>query len=498
MSCVALSGRIRQLTKHRDSTSPWALANGREICLLIASMMDPGRDHLAVTATDPTGEVQVVSDMGAVDMARTRQHLDRARRISADASAPASLDKALEASADLLAGFEPQPGRYSSRSRRHIILVSSKAGEAVAQASASFPVHLVNPAIVPWAQSRSGSQDWQLCAMYPSRLRSTALSRDEDGLPTQLRKMMALMRTGNETGRLEEVGIAIQPGPDCEIEYVLGELTYASLSAGDVAQVFVRLKCVSTPTLAPGGEIGDDQGLYYLDVLTHLNTVLGQGSAQTLSVEVTYKHSLLPADTTLSVHASNSIKRHTSDRSWSSSRSLSFQEDSLRLGQFEKRFGFYHATHDAPRKSLATLQDIYGHDGGMSHCAVFMKQIMEELKYQAYVTERSMDRVAPVYESSRTTEDGRSAAVASYEEPCGGRSTSCATTSRAGTPRTTDQRRVQRTSIARDEEEEGEATRSTSVEDLWKLAEVALGKKRSSGEETLRATVVQAEAVPCA
>jgi hypothetical protein len=117
--------------------------------------------------------------------------------------------------------------------------------------------------------------------------------------------------------------------------------------------------------------------------------MLGEAITDVVTIEVSYRHSLLPFDTTLTTMATASVRRHMPDTPWSPNRSPTKETCESNQEQVQKHLAFFIATTHTPRDGLSALDDIFGDADCRSSCPSFMKQVIEELTYRARVTERS-------------------------------------------------------------------------------------------------------------
>ncbi|KAI9852100.1 MAG: hypothetical protein M1838_001897 [Thelocarpon superellum] len=380
-------------------TSPSTLMNAHEIVLLIASMLDPLRDRLALVGTHTAAGDGVIMGLTRVDFENTRHHLDkiRGRCTRSDRPTETALEYGLATAARLLskvvrdgrskADVAMASDRPALAARGHILLLSGNPGAAPLNVAGSFPIHLVNPAIVPWTAIRHCTKGWQLSSMFPPRLHSTALCNDSDGLPARLREVLAHLRTSNTAGKLDDVQISIRSGPNCEIIEVLGDTSSATLGAGQVAQLFVKVHVGHTHPDPPGSRASDaGSRMSSMDMLAQLDAMLGEATTPALTVTASYQHASVP-HMNLSAKARSSIRRHTRDQSWGSSQSSRRHGDTARKVGVYQRLAFFLATHHTPRAAVRALQDYFGPNVYDTPCPTYLKQIIEELRYHATTVE---------------------------------------------------------------------------------------------------------------
>ena len=257
----------------------------------------------------------------------------------------------------------------------------------------TFPVHVIHPGVVPWSSKKTFvSHGWQLRSMYPPKLESIALSNEEGGLPANIRSLIQYARTGHRPGSLYDLVLDIKAARDCRIKGIMGSTKIASLKPGEVVYTFVKLKIKRFPSvlsalenfeLRPNGTTSTAELIEQLDIL------LGERGTEILSVNVRYKHSLLPGNTKLSVKTKGVIHRErpvsTSD---GDAPVPSARPASNRKMDVDKRLAFFIATHHPPHGALTTMRSLFGADGCLSACPAYVNLVTKELRHQARVLER--------------------------------------------------------------------------------------------------------------
>ncbi|KAI9825699.1 MAG: hypothetical protein M1832_001043 [Thelocarpon impressellum] len=372
------------------STSPAALINMHEITRLIASMLNPSRDRLGVVTTPTAQSDGIIVHPSHANVMKPRKVLDEIRGAGQEPPTVDGLLDGLMTSVNVLLGLIPvreeeqghHGGRLSLR-RSHIILVSANLATVAPAMAISLPVDVINPAIVPWYQIEGQGSGWRLGSTYPSRLKSTPLSKDGDGLRVQVRKVLNHARRGIRPGYLHDVHVDVTPGKTFEIESILGDQSRARIGAGETAQLFVKLR--------ERAQLHEQKPPSTSDVDTmfaELDDLLGESVVEALSAEVKYRHSQMPYDTVLSTKAKSSIHRHTPGSTWTSSGAAGCPDDTLPKRRLQKRFAFFTATRHGPRHALASLKTTFGADGRLSVCPGYIKQIFDELRYQVRVADR--------------------------------------------------------------------------------------------------------------
>lgn len=232
-------------------------------------------------------------------------------------------------------------------------------------------------------------------------LESDALRSDRNGLAQQLCQMLRQLRAGIDPGYLIDVHVNLKPGPGCSIEGILGDSSFPALGPGQKRKLVVKTR-VGThaeswiyDALAYRDFSGDSNLLQRVsrdrseeqrqqgrpsseELIAELDYLLSESKSVILTVDVKYRHSLLPANTTLSVVESCSLEQISA---WRSSVSNGMNSHSDSEKEVQKDLMRFVATKSGPDQGLQILKDWFGADGSKAVCPEDASFIMEELEF---------------------------------------------------------------------------------------------------------------------
>lgn len=197
-------------------------------------------------------------------------------------------------------------------------------------------------------------------------------------------------RLGTSIGELLHVNIDIKHrGKDCNIKEIVKPSRVARIRIGQNVQAFVK---VTVPRLKPSSHIGTETPQQQKPgaVLDDLMQMLGESETKMFTVEISYKHSLLPDKTWLTSQVSCSMHRSNNLSIWS----LPHQGKGHRGRQDANKINYGKAMFIAqnwpPEAAIRRMQCkfkadllVTGHECGIHY-------IMEELMFQ----QRLKDRVS--------------------------------------------------------------------------------------------------------
>lgn len=373
-----------------------------EIATYLSSILDPTVDRLAILSTSGAStdesSPQLLLPLGPVTYRKVKSIVDSIVS-SSHRNKPnvTNLQSSLEMAKDIL--MEPRgdvvpPASWSAITGHIFLLTANLAGlPSWLLKDDRLQIHVVHPGSVPWkGQEDIKVNGWRFWTMPFLGGRNGASARRDEPLPSNdLRALVALARLGRSSGLLSDLVLEVKAGPGCTIEAVMGRSTFASLHAGEKRVALVKLKIGTIPMIASAlsDRASDLTSPSSDDLLQELDIMLGQTSTRILTAKLRYKHSLLPADTHVSVRTEARLKGHTSllEGKWSPS-SPQRSGRSERQIEVHKHLVFHLATHHAPRDALTTLRDQFGDDGKQSVYPEYIKLVMEELRYQAHISER--------------------------------------------------------------------------------------------------------------
>lgn len=265
--------------------------------------------------------------------------------------------------------------------------------------------HIICPTIFPrrgaHVTSSTSSEGWRFRSLSASEQRAVFAGKDPDptSLFNRVRGLVTHARGGSLPGRLHDVALDIMPGPECSIEGVMGESEWPQLHPGELHTVLVKLR---VRTLKARGyslcEATQESGvpLDSDDVLGELDEMLGVSPVKILTAKLRYRHPLLPQDTMCSVTVNCQLKRQLliSDQG----KGVAKSEAALPLASktlVQQRLAFHLATNGSPRNALSKVRKEFGETGLRSFCPEYVNLIINELKFQARITERLYFNASP-------------------------------------------------------------------------------------------------------
>ncbi len=268
---------------------------------------------------------------------------------------------------------------------QHIFLVTAVPVCYLKAERDDLQVHVINPGFIPWQRPPVGISGWQL--HLPGGSVPGAYGRSSKPLQV-LERAVESARLGASLGQLTELSVDISAAGGANVESVLGKTDYESLRPGQIARLLVRVKPgrAASAELRPG-PIPTVPGLAISseEVLTELDTLLGEKVEQLLQVQVRYKHTLLPRDTMLFTKKPCTIKRHASDSTWTRHLARSTPSGHHRLARYDIGLGeFIASTHD-PVHALATLEALYDDDGRIPTVPTPIRHNLQELRHRLVV-----------------------------------------------------------------------------------------------------------------
>ena len=375
-------------------TSSSCFKTAREVALYISTKLEQTIDRFAIICSaDDSGIPQVVSPLKSIkdlDVKPMLKSLERPRSENQTISKDAShLRLALDASIGML---QSAPQEVSTERHGHVFVLTANMGNwnSSMKSDSTIRVHMVHPGPLPWKGQREFSNGWQLRSLYPPKDGSKGFS-DKGSLAAGVENILSHARIGTATGHITDMKISVTPGTNCAIEGILGSTEVPVLRPGQTSSLFVKVKLgafvlrkSSMPFFRSSRDSEDG-----IDLLTQLNAMLGEVSSDVLTVDVTHKHTLFPRGTIMTASSNASLRRHTPQSEWNGTPAAPRLDDSSdNRNQLQQRLAFFIATNHSPREAIAALQDMFGLDGCLSVCPMYLRYIATELRYQSRVTER--------------------------------------------------------------------------------------------------------------
>jgi hypothetical protein len=377
-----------------STASPATFQDSYNAAFLVASCLNADCDRLAVISTSerllmPLRRVNMKSARTALGTLTTPNEVDRSER---------SVSDMWKFAIKLITNA----GARRQSTLGHIFLISHEV-----ERFSAFPrhnavqIHAINTGIVT-ALSTWRGPGWAL--------ESDVLRSDRNGLAQQLCSVLRQLRTGINPGYLSDVEVKLKPGPGCNVEVVLGSTHFDAVGAGQTKELFVKMNVgtvaeswihdtiayksfshdeIPSQPLTPERieEMGEQEGRSSTEeLIAELDYLLGEGRSVILTVEVKYRHSLLPAHTILSVTESCSLEKIGA---WGFSVSKRTIPRPGHEEEVQKRLMRFVTTSSGPQEGLKTLKEWFGDGGSEFACPGDMRMILDELKY--YLSERYHD-----------------------------------------------------------------------------------------------------------
>ncbi|KAK6355559.1 hypothetical protein TWF696_004659 [Orbilia brochopaga] len=248
-------------------------------------------------------------------------------------------------------------------------------------------VHVIGVGCIYWPVSEAiytDARDGGGGFCFPTATMDVATSDDSHRigqLQAVTRRFVRALRSEKSIGMMRNVHIRILPGENVSITAVIGKTNLSTLRPGERTTVLVRMEATTTiKNHSPRSDQGREaleEGLY---------AALGMQAMSLLSVAVVYKHSLLPATTTLSTAASAVATIVAAGSQWTPSTNSQVQEKiapTPRQNFVRKALIQKVATgHRNPKDALAAIENIARttEEKDLDYC-----NVVRELRYQMRV-----------------------------------------------------------------------------------------------------------------
>ena len=286
-----------------------------------------------------------------------------------------------------------------SQSTGHVfVLTSNPFALDRVLSSSKYQTHVICASPVPWSlPQRHSHNGWSLVNRSLPSARPPSLSRRcEDNFYAQLRLLVSNARVACLPDHLTNVRLSITSAPDSAIEGILGSTCFASLGAGELRTVLVKVR----PTRAPASPAllsRFPQGLRTpsgnVDIERELDAALSDAPFPAFSIQLRYGHTALPAGTICEITRDVLLRtskqpQETLSASFASTSDL-VTEDSARAHHVvQARLAFHLAMSQNPRRGIAAVRSQFVTSRTGSVVSEYVHAILEELKHQARVLER--------------------------------------------------------------------------------------------------------------
>lgn len=297
--------------------------------MALASSLDEGTDHVGVYCTSGTdlADTCLLSIARPLNRNLLREKLDEVPHRPRDSF---RVEDAFLQAAQALRTLRLQSRRDAPRVKEDIVIVTSSAvglTSCFQQDLSGLRVHVVNPSLVPYSReachelsTRNSTQLLSPEAEYLGQ-KPTALSAkahhgwlldssrcvDDDCHQHKTHSLVdAILQSKFQAygGSINDVSIAIREGTDVCIEEVIGDMTFATISPGQIISIPIRVKLDSFATKIP---ISSSPGfctpsrMSMADAISKLELSLGTHLSELFEIQITYSHSFFPGNTRLTI-----------------------------------------------------------------------------------------------------------------------------------------------------------------------------------------------------
>ena len=268
----------------------------------------------------------------------------------------------------------------------------------------SFRVHLVNPSLIPYAsRTRSGSASMEHVHLnsgqYGNSGQQNSLSRPgpwildssrclgddcSEHKSHSLTDIIAHSKSRSNVGIISNVSVKLHATGDATIQEIVGDLSYASLSPGQMVSVAICVKL--EPLKRRFSSSSDDQRASpscssILDVISDLEMTLGNHLSELFELEVSYNHSFFPLNTRLSIRESCWLPRNVPPR-----RSGTCLEALMATqnGRVQKQLALCIAASRPPAQALREIENRFCMNALLSEgVSNFLDALKRRLKHRA-------------------------------------------------------------------------------------------------------------------
>lgn len=354
----------------------------------LATLLNMPNDRLAVLCTSPgfcNPQSGIVYPLNSVNARRVKFAVDNIIG-STDQTSHEAISATIERARGLLASATSVQNQDSLGTFGQLfVFTANPSGLPPELLYQGVHVHVVCPGTVPWKGQRNVEcNGWKMrssCRSVPEFVENTKLS-DITALSTLFRTAISRARGGQIPGELFDLVLEISPGFDCSIEGVIGEKTYPSLRPGEIITALVKVKVGALQKYGSFSSLNENSNppLDPYDLSDELDLMLGAAATTVLIAKLTYKHSLFPSRTELSISSYCQVKHELYETK--GAKDATAIQNAVWV---QKRLIFHLATHYSPAEAMASLIGHFGADIRRSVCPNYLKLVMEELKYQSRV-----------------------------------------------------------------------------------------------------------------
>ena len=377
-----------------------------DITSLLASFLDTTTDRIAILCTMPTDAKHdtcnpvTLAPLGRINTQKLKAILDNVASSVVQPDARV-LIAAIKQAQQIL--FRPE--RFPSlcepvhETFGHVIVLTADASGLLGQ---DFDSDTIQTHILCTGIPREGIWNEIECNGWKMSLMSAFLTRnrphhsrskkdiDPRSLNNRLQALVRYARSGKFADFLTDVVLDIEPQYGFGKDKTLGSSSYSKVRIGETKTVLVSLLYEGRFT-KPASSI--DTEWYDLcassnsdDLVEEIDRMLGLPKDGMITAKLSYKHSLLPMNTTCTTVARSRLKLQLPLPEGRKSIGKLMPSKSASL--LNQRLAEYYAAYYKPQDALSALQQEFGKEGCHSACPVYIIALTDELKYQARISER--------------------------------------------------------------------------------------------------------------
>lgn len=372
-----------------------------ETAVYIASILNCRRDRLAIICTNPfSGRgrgTNVVMSLSKINVRQIRVAVDSIDGSTESPNRGGSYQTVEHAKQLLHQTSQNESSTGNLRkSLKHlfILTVHPTAFDHQDTKPAWIQEHVICPGALCWKGYQSANNNgWFLREQEPVKnLRPN--ERNQGSFRTGLQGVISQARSGLLPSKISDLVLSFRNGPYCTVQGVMGDANITTLRPGEVRTILAKLFVGAAPRncLLMDFPQGSRTVSGSPDLERELEIILGASNAFVMSAALTYKHSALPPGTTCQLQEDACLKIPPLGQENEFKKPHSQYEarvlDTEHKAAVQQKLIYYLATNHNPVDALTVLKNEFGKDGQGSLCPGYFKLILEELKYQARITER--------------------------------------------------------------------------------------------------------------
>lgn len=287
---------------------------------------------------------------------------------------------------DIVSFFKDQHGSsYGALlAKTHALVLSPQSHKYTSSLceTSPWPVHQIHIGLchdIPVTSRHAENRGWFIDSSQDCR--NTDLLHEFDPTAAAISRMLGQARTSMRLGELSHVKVAVNGGDQCRIKDVLAPTRSMTLKAGQRTTIFVK---VAVPHV-PQHDMQESEA--FEEAYNDLSRLLGACATELFTAEVSYRHSLLPKDTTLTISQTCRVQRSNPQSVWGDYAASPSVSHVVKHGK-----AIFIARNYPPDAALKLLQRKFevscrepGHPSGIH-------EIQQELEFQRNIQKSSQNR----------------------------------------------------------------------------------------------------------